>query len=187
MFKHPAQRVGVFIDAANMYHSAKNLHNARLNFKNLLEDAVAERQLVRAMAYVVKTKTGEEKPFFDALEAIGIELKEKELQEFFGGAKKADWDVGLTVDAIRVCELLDAIVIVSGDGDFCPLVEYLRNRGRQVEVMAFGETASTKLVELADSFTDLSGEDGRYLIKPGRAATGGVRGMIIRGGKKIAI
>lgn len=186
MIKHSAQRVGVFIDAANMYHSAKNLHNARVNFKNLLEDAVGGRQLVRAIAYVVKTKTGEEKPFFDALAAIGIELKEKELQEFFGGAKKADWDVGLSVDAIRISDLLDTVVIVSGDGDFCPLLEFLRNRGRQVEVMSFRETASSKLVELADIFTDLSGEDGRYLIKPGRAAAG-VRGMIIRGGKKIAV
>ncbi|OGL74107.1 hypothetical protein A3F28_02905 [Candidatus Uhrbacteria bacterium RIFCSPHIGHO2_12_FULL_57_11] len=183
MIKHPSQRVGVFIDAANMYHSAKNVHNARVNFKNLLEDAVDGRQLVRAIAYVVKTKTGEEKPFFEALAAVGIETKEKELQEFFGGAKKADWDVGIAVDAIRIADLLDVVILVSGDGDFIPLAEYLRNQGRQVEVVSFRSTTSSKLIEMTDGFMDLSADPDRYLIGAGRGRAG--RAMIIRsGGKK---
>lgn len=167
MIKRKDQRVAVFIDTANMYHSAKHLYNARLNFKNVLEDAVGGRQLIRAIAYVITTKGGEEKPFLDALTNIGIEMKSKELQEFAGGAKKGDWDVGLSVDAIRIGMGVDAIVIVSGDGDYIPLVEYLQNQGKQVEVMAFRGSVSSKLIEQADGFTDLAADARRYVISSG--------------------
>ncbi|NIP32831.1 NYN domain-containing protein [Candidatus Saccharibacteria bacterium] len=169
MIKHPEQRVGIFIDVQNMYYSARNLYNAKVNFANIVKEATGSRKLVRAIAYVVRTATGEEKPFHEALTHAGIELREKDLQEFFGGEKKADWDVGLAVDAIRISALLDTIVIVSGDGDYCPLVEYLKNQGRQVEIVAFRETASSKLVEMADEFTDMSQDKAKFLIGSRRA------------------
>lgn len=166
MIKHEDQRVGIFIDVQNLYYSARNLYNAKVNFGNIAKAAQADRKLIRSIAYVVRTQTREEKPFFEALYHLGIETREKDLQEFFGGAKKADWDVGLAVDAIRISQLLDVIVLVSGDGDYCPLVEYLKNQGRQVELVAFRETASSKLIELADDFIDLSKDPAKFLIKP---------------------
>lgn len=165
IIKHKEQRVGVLIDVQNMYHSAKNLYGARVNFKEVMKTAVAGRKLIRAIAYVIRTETGEEKAFFEALTKIGIEVKMKDLQVFYGGLKKADWDVGMAVDAIRLLPLLDVIVLISGDGDFCPLMEYLKNEGRQVEAMAFGKSASAKLKELADDFIDLSENKEKYLLK----------------------
>ena len=166
IIKHADQRVGVFIDAQNLYHSARHLHDdARVNFANILRDAVAGRKLIRAMAYVISTKTGEESSFFEALGKIGIETRSKDLQEFWGGAKKADWDVGLAVDAITMAPKLDAVILISGDGDFEPLVKYLQiNMGTQVEVIAFGKATSSKLREVADDFFDLSGDPASYLI-----------------------
>ena len=165
MIKHPEQRVAIFIDTQNMYYSARNLYGARVNFKNIVEDAVAGRKLTRAIAYVVSTKTGEEKPFFEALKGAGIETKEKELQ-IYGGMKKADWDVGMAMDAVKLAPSLDAVVLVTGDGDFIPLIEYLQNnRGLQVEVMAFGKSASGKLREAADDFTDLGENARQFLIR----------------------
>lgn len=166
--KHKDQRVGVFIDTQNLYHSAKNLYKARVNFANVLKDAVSGRNLVRAIAYVVTTESGEEKAFFEALEKIGIETKTKDLQVFYGGAKKADWDVGLAVDAIKLAPKLDAVVIASGDGDFVPLVEYLKAE-TQVEVITFGRSASAKLKESADDFIDMCDDSERYLLRPGRS------------------
>lgn len=168
--KHPDQRVGVFIDVQNMYYSAKNLFGSKVNFGNIVKEATAGRKLIRAIAYVVSTESKEEQPFFDALYNVGIETKDKPLQIFWGGEKKADWDVGIAVDAIRLSPSLDAIVMVSGDGDYIPLVEYLRNQGKQVEVMAFGETTSGKLIDAADDFTDLSQEKGKFLIADRRYA-----------------
>jgi len=162
--KHPEQRVGVFIDVQNMYYSAKNLFGAKVNFGNIVKEATAGRKLIRAIAYVVSTESKEEQPFFDALYNVGIETKDKPLQIFLGGEKKADWDVGLAVDAIRFSPSLDAIVLVSGDGDYIPLVEYLRSQGKQVEVMAFGGTTSGKLIEAADDFIDLSQDKAKFLI-----------------------
>lgn len=164
--KHKEQRVAVLIDVQNMYHSAKNLYNARVNFKEVVKTAVGPRKLIRAVAYVVRTETKEEKTFFDALTKAGIEVKMKDLQIFPGGMKKGDWDVGMAVDAIKFSNLTDAIVLVTGDGDFIPLVEYLKlNRGIQTEVMAFEQSASGKLKEAADDFIDLSKEKARFLIK----------------------
>lgn len=164
MITYKEQRVGVFIDVQNMYYSAKNLYNAKVNFGNILETAVGNRKLIRAIAYVVKTKTGEEKVFFEALEKLGLETREKELM-IYDGAKKADWDVGICIDSIALADRLDVIVIISGDGDFIPLVQYLKmNKGCRVESMAFRETTSTKLVETVDNFIDLSQDKRRYLI-----------------------
>jgi uncharacterized LabA/DUF88 family protein len=169
--KHPDQRVGVFIDVQNMYYSAKNLFSQKVNFGNIVKEAAAGRKLIRAIAYVVSTEGKEEQPFFDALYSQGIETREKPLQIFYGGDKKADWDVGIAVDIFRLAPALDAVVLVSGDGDFVPLIEYVRfNQGRQAEVMAFGDTASSKLIEAADYFTDLSKQKEKFLIYDRRYA-----------------
>ena len=165
IIKHPEQRVGVFIDTQNLYHSAKNIYRARVNFGNVLKDSIAGRRLVRARAYAVTTESGEEKAFFEALEKVGIEMRLKDLQIFAGGAKKADWDVGLAVDAITASPKLDTVVLLTGDGDFVPLVEYLqRNAGCQVEVVSFGRSTSLKLKEACDDFLDLDKDPKRYLL-----------------------
>ncbi len=164
--KHPGQRVAILIDVQNLYHSAKNLYGGgRTNFGEILKLGVSDRILIRALAYVVKTKTGEEKPFFEALKQLGIETRVKKLQEFYGGMKKADWDVGIAVDAIRVSPGVDTIVLASGDGDFLQLIEYLKNQGKRVEVIAFGKSASSKLKKAADEFIDMGADPNRFIIK----------------------
>jgi uncharacterized LabA/DUF88 family protein len=164
--KYKDHRVAVFFDIQNLYHSAKNLYQARVNFKEVLKTAVANRKLVRAIGYVVKSETAEgEMSFFEALEKIGIELRTKDLQIFPGGMKKADWDVGMAVDAIRFSPSVDAIVLATGDGDFIPLIEYLRSNGKQIEVISFGRSSSSKLKEVADEFIDLGDNLNKYLIK----------------------
>ncbi len=165
VIKHIGQRIAVFIDVQNLYHSAKNLYRARVNFREILKLVVSGRNLIRAFAYVVRTKTGEEKPFFKALTKLGIETRVRDLQEFYGGLKKADWDVGITIDAVRIAPSVDAIVLVSGDGDFLQLVEYLKNQGKRVEVIAFGRSASSCLKEIADEFIDLEERPEKYLLK----------------------
>ena len=162
--KHKEQRVGVFVDVQNMYYSAKNLYNAKVNFKALLSDAVSRRKLVRAIAYVIRADIKEESNFFEALRNIGYEVRAKDLQIFFGGAKKGDWDVGLAMDMIRLSPKLDTEVLVSGDGDFRELVEYLKSHGCRVEAIAFRKTASNRLLEVVDDFIDMDKQKRRYLI-----------------------
>lgn len=175
VIKHKGQRVGIFIDTQNLYHSGKNLYRSKVNFGQIVKEALAGRSLIRAVAYVITTESGEEKSFFDALAKMGIEAKTKDLQIFSGGAKKADWDVGLAVDAIKLAPKLDTVILVSGDGDFVPLVEYLKtNEGCQVEVVAFGKSSSARLIEVADDFIDLDENPRKYLMI-GNGGVGGKR------------
>lgn len=164
MTKHKEQRVGVLVDVSNMYHSAKNLYGKRVNFGEVLKEVVAGRKLIRAIAYAIRTEGEEENPFFEALTQQGFEVKMKDLQIFAGGAKKADWDVGIAMDAIKMSDKFDVIVLISGDGDYLPLVSYLQNtKGCLVEIAAFRQTTSSKLIEEADDFLNLS-ENTKFLI-----------------------
>ncbi len=168
IIKHKEQRVGIYIDAQNLYHSGKNLYHSKVNFGAIVKDALDGRKLVRAVAYVISTESGDETGFFDALTKVGIETKVKDLQIFSSGAKKADWDVGLAIDAVKLAPKLDSVILLTGDGDFCPLVEYLQmNQGCQVEVVSFGKSTSSKLIEVADHFMDLDEEPAKYLLRSG--------------------
>ncbi len=168
IIKHPEQRVAMFIDTQNLYHSAKHLYKAKVNFGAVVEEALGGRRLVRTISYVVNTESGEEMPFFEAMEKAGIEIKTKDLQIFYGGAKKADWDVGMAIDAIKLSKKVDAIILATGDGDFIPLVEYLQNQGCQVEVITFGRSASGMLKEVADDFIDLDEQSRKFLMQKRR-------------------
>ncbi len=168
IIKHKSQRVGIFIDTQNLYHSAKNLYKAKVNFGNVL---------VRAVAYVIRTESEEEKGFFEALNKLGIETKVKDIRVFAGGAKKADWDLGTVIDIVAMAKKLDTIILATGDGDFVPLVEYLKYaEGCQVEVISFGKSSSGQLKDAADDFIDLCDNPRNYLI--GYRGEGKSRGWI---------
>ncbi len=163
--KHADQRVCVLVDIQNLYYSARVLHERKVNFKNLLTEAVAGRKLIRAIGYGISTQEAHEESFFDALEKSGYEVKTKELQIFHGGNKKADWDVGIAVDAITLASKCDVIIIASGDGDYIPLVQYLQIvTGCRVEGVAFAESTSTRLIGTCDDFLNLSDDKRKFLI-----------------------
>jgi len=162
--KHSTQRVGVFIDTSNLYFSSQKIYKTNVDFKQILTVAVAKRNLVRAFAYVIESDSGKEKDFFQALQDIGYEVRTKPLQVFHGGAKKGDWDVGLSIDVVRSLPLIDVVVLVSGDGDYVDLLDYCRGHGRRTEVMAFKQTTSHKLIAEADEFIDLASDTKRFLI-----------------------
>jgi len=164
IIKQKNQRVGVFIDTQNLYHTAKHIYKRKVNFANVLRDVLAGRNLVRAIAYVITTENEDEKAFLGALTKVGIETKSKPLQIFYDGSKKADWDTGLAIDAVSLAPKLDVVIIVSGDGDFAPLCEYLRYHGVQVEAATFGQSASASLKNAVDDFLDLSVGAKKYLL-----------------------
>jgi len=159
------QRVGVFVDVQNLYYSARNLYNSYVNFSKIRDLAQSKGNLVRAVAYGVKADINKEESFFDALREAGFEVKLKDLQIFPGGLKKGDWDVGMTVDMIRMAPKLDVAILVSGDGDFSDLVDYLQNLGLYVLVIAFSASSSSRLVEKADEFIDMDKKKEFFLLK----------------------
>lgn len=165
IIKNPEQRVAVFVDVQNMYYTARHLYQSKVNFGAILKESVGNRKLIRAIAYAVKAQMPEEKSFFDALEKSGYEVKTKDLQIFGDGTKKADWDVGLAMDIIKMAPNIDSIILVSGDGDYIPLVEYLQNHGKLVEVVSFGRSSSQALINKADDFLDLENVSKKVLLR----------------------
>lgn len=180
--RNPDQRVAVFVDVQNLYYSARNIYNARINFNEVLNAAVGNRRLIRAIAYVVKADMPEEQSFFEALEKAGFEVKAKDLQTFAGGSQKGDWDVGIAMDIIKQMNKVDVVVLASGDGDFAPLLEYLQMTGQLTETIAFGKSTSSKIKELTDNFIDLDENPRLYLrpIRTGRSSSTKTRTTRIR-------
>ncbi|MFA7308505.1 MAG: NYN domain-containing protein [Patescibacteria group bacterium] len=165
IIKNKEQRVAVFVDVQNMYYSARHLYGSKVNFGAILKESVGERKLIRAIAYAVKAQMPEEQSFFDALNKAGYEVKTKDLQTFADGTKKADWDVGLAMDMIKMAPSIDSLILVSGDGDYIPLVEYLQNHGKLVEVAAFERSASAALLAKTDDFLNLETLENKILLR----------------------
>jgi len=149
------QRVGVFVDVQNMFYAAKRDHNSRLNFSKLMDQAVGGRQLIRAICYVVDNKDIDQSSFIEMLKGNGYEIKTKLLRNRADGSSKADWDMGIAIDAISLCDKLDIVVLVSGDGDFTALVHYLKGRGVFVEVMSFPSSTNEDLINAVDLYTPI--------------------------------
>ncbi len=147
------QRVGVFVDVQNMFYSAKALHQSKIDYSKLLEEIVGNRKLVRALAYVVQKSEVDQSSFTEALERLGYEIKSKDLRLRPDGTAKGDWDMGIAIDTIAIAPKLDTVVLVSGDGDFVPLVEMLKAHGCRVEVISFRKSTAAELVIAATKYT----------------------------------
>ena len=160
----PDQRVAVLADAQNLYHSSHSLYSRNVDYTNVLEHAVMDRRLTRAIAYVIRADSPAEEDFFDALRDIGFETRIKDIKTFGDGSKKADWDVGMSLDAVTLADHVDVVVLCTGDGDFARLCSHLRHEGVRVEVMAFEEATAAELIDSAESFVDLSEDPDKFLL-----------------------
>jgi uncharacterized LabA/DUF88 family protein len=161
---HPDQRVAVLADSQNLYHTAQSLHSRNIDYSSLLESTVDGRALTRAIAYVIRADAPEEESFFDALVDIGFETRIKEIRTFGDGSQKADWDVGMSLDAVSLADHIDTMVLCTGDGDFARLCQYLKHEGVKVEAICFRESTAESLVDAADDFTDMSEQSDRFLL-----------------------
>ena len=161
---HPDQRVTVLADAQNLYHTGQSVYSRNIDYSSLLQKASQDRQLTRAIAYVIRADSPDEDRFFDALTEIGFETKIKDIKTFGDGSKKADWDLGMCLDAISLAPRVDTVVLCTGDGDFAQLATHLRHEGVRVEAMGFKESSADELIEAADAFVDMSERPETFLL-----------------------
>jgi uncharacterized LabA/DUF88 family protein len=152
------ERVGVFVDVANLLYSARTLR-INIDFGKLLDFLRGNRRLVRAQAYCpTSPQSGEEQMFLQAVKGLGYRITTKNYKTFSSGAKKADLDLDLCMDVVRLVEgkAVDSIVLVSGDSDFMPMLDYCSDHGVRVEVAAFDEAMSATLRQSCDLFINLA-------------------------------
>ena len=152
------ERVGVFVDVANLLYSARTIRMT-VDFGKLLDFLRGNRRLVRAHAYCpTSPQVGDEQMFLQAVKGLGYRITTKNYKTFSSGAKKADLDLDLCMDVVRLVEgkAVDCVVLVSGDSDFMPMLDYCSDHGVRVEVAAFDEAMSATLRQSCDLFINLS-------------------------------
>ncbi len=152
------QRLAIFVDVQNMFYSAKNIYDKKLDFAHLLEYVSQGRPVIRAICYVVVAPDADQSSFIQLLEEMGYEVKVKQLIVRPDGTAKGDWDMGLAIDAITLADKVDTIALVSGDGDFEALVHLLKARGVRVEVYGFPSSTAESLRKAANSFYPLGAD-----------------------------
>ena len=170
--REPTERVAVFVDGANLYHSIKNYYKGVLDYGRLLSAAVGGRKLLRATFYIVEKQETDEtqgtpsaRSFVYNLNKFGYKVRSKPLvvhetltaEGERSVSHKGDWDIGLVVDMMRLANHADAYVLVSGDGDYVEAVEYLQSeKGIRVEVISAAQCTSQALLDVCDLHTDLA-------------------------------
>jgi uncharacterized LabA/DUF88 family protein/DNA-binding FrmR family transcriptional regulator len=142
-------RVGIFVDVQNIFYASKQF-NARLDFEKLLTVSVNGRRLIRATAYVVQSPEVDQSSFISMLQQKSYEVRRKDLRQRSDGSAKGDWDMGMAIDIMRLVDSLDVVVLVSGDGDFVPLVDLVKTLGPRVEVISFTHNTARDLINRAD-------------------------------------
>jgi uncharacterized LabA/DUF88 family protein len=166
------ERVAVFVDGANLYHSIKNYYKGILDYQRLLSAAVGDRRLLRSTFYIVEKHETDEsqgtpsvRSFVYNLNKFGYKVRSKPLviHESLTPdgertvSHKGDWDIGIVVDMMRLADHADTYVLVSGDGDYVEAVEYLQSeKGIRVEVMSAAQCTSQALLDVCDAHTDLA-------------------------------
>ena len=162
---YPQERIGLFIDGANLYAAARAL-GFDIDYKRLLEVFSVEGHLIRALYYTALIEDQEYspiRPLVDWLDYNGYTMVTKPTKEFtdsIGRRKlKGNMDIELAIDAMEMCDNLDHIVLFSGDGDFRRLVEAVQRKGTRVSVVSTVRSqppmAADELRRQADSFVDL--------------------------------
>ena len=141
-----------------MFYSAKLLHQSKVDYGRLLREIVGTRHLVRAVAYIVQKPDVNQAGFHEALSRFGYELKIKELkirpdpEGRSGTTAKGSWEVGMSIDAMMMAPKLDTVTLVTGDGDYVPLIECLKAHGCRVEVVSFERSTAGELIKAADQY-----------------------------------
>jgi len=149
------ERLALFVDSQNLYYSARMGYAAKVNYEKLLKLITENRKLVKAYAYIVQPPEGDVKPFATSLERIGYIVKIKDVRTRSDGSAKANWDMGIALDILGIMDRVDTIVLASGDGDFAPLVDFIKAQNKRVEIFAFAENTAYDLKEKADKFQPL--------------------------------
>ncbi len=151
-----SKNVAVFVDVANIFYAAKAA-GIDIDYVTLLKSATAGRDFVRAYAYTgLDPENDNQRQFHAFLARSGYKVVSKDIRKYGDGRIKANLDIELVVDLMRMGEKLDVAVVISGDGDFAPAIAAVQQMGVRVEVISFRGNTSSDLIDVADVFIDIT-------------------------------
>ncbi len=166
-------RLGLFVDAANMFY-AQQRQGWAISFFATLDWLLSSRDEGCAY-YFTGSPSGEnvsaarrQRNFRRALAHHGYTVIHKEVKRQFDKDRgewrfKCNLDVEITLKMLAEVNQYDEVVFFGGDGDFAPVLEHLRNLGKRVSVISYGPFASDDIVNAAHTFMTL--DDVRGSVK----------------------
>ena len=166
MLFYPEEKIGLFIDGANLHSTIKSLPYD-IDYKKMLGFFRSKSRLIRTLYYTAVSDDPDYsaiKPLLDWLDYNGYSLVTKPAKTFVdaNGVKsiKGNMDIELAVDALEMADHLDHVIIFSGDGDFCALVKALQRKGCRVTAISSTKTkppmVADELRRQVDHFVELA-------------------------------
>ncbi len=152
------EKIGIFVDTQNLYHAAKDYYFAKVNYEKLYHFVSKERQIIKAVAYVINNPGVDQSKFINVLKQCGFEVRKEDLIVRGDGTAKGNTDVDIVMDIMQSLKLVDTIVLISGDGDFATMIQRIKNEGKRVEVYGFPQVTSLRLKEIADQYIPIGEE-----------------------------
>ena len=158
-FWEPFGKISIFIDAANVFYSQRTL-GWTIDFKKFYPFFSKVCKNFRgasfyfALWFEQNDKRLNEEKMIGMLKKQGFKVVVKDSKKV-KGTVKANCDVELTIDAIRLMGTYDTAVLFSGDGDFAALCKYLRDHGKRVIIISYRDHVSYELINDSDLYISL--------------------------------
>jgi len=155
-------RIALFVDVQNIYYTTRDTYGRQFDYRKLWAELGARGEVAHAIAYAIARDDDRQKKFQSALRHIGFEVKLKPYIARKDGSSKGDWDVGITIDVLEIAPRVDAVTLLSGDGDFGMLMRKVATaHGTRTEVYGVRELTARSLIESVDAFHPI---DERLLV-----------------------
>lgn len=158
-------KTGVFIDVQNVQETFERQgKEVRYDavIRHILTTGNRERESCKFVAFVPFRRDDERRQrLIDALSFQGYRVVAKPVRERPDGTIKANMDIEITLEILSMSDWLDEIVLVTGDGDFVALVDWLSKRGKRVISIGLGRGfTSVELIRACDEYINLDEIEG---------------------------
>ncbi len=152
-------KTAIFVDVQNIYYTTRDQFGRSFNYKWFWDQIESKDEIVKANAYAIDKGDEKQQKFQHALKTIGFNVKLKPYISRSDGSKKGDWDVGITIDVLDAADVVDKIILLSGDGDFDLLIQKVIDKyGCIVDVYGVRNLTANSLIESASKFYPISNQ-----------------------------
>lgn len=166
-----ANSVAVFLDVNNLYFCIGKRWpevKVKLNYDALLKECICDDILYRAFGYGTE-QNDEASAFKGYLRAIGIDPRYKKARvNTNGGVYRTDWNIGMTLDVVKVISKVNCVILGSSNPELIPLIEWIQSQGVRCIVYACGIPSAVRKV--VDQFIEI---DEELLVFPETDPDGG--------------
>lgn len=150
------EKIAILVDVQNVYYTCRERYGRNFNYNQFWRQVTQGRHVFKANAYAIASKEPQQRQFHHILRGVGFEVMLKPFIQRSDGSAKGDWDVGIALDAYELAQQVDTVVLVSGDGDFEPLVERIQQRFQvKVEVYGVPRLTAQSLIDVASQFVPI--------------------------------